>query len=391
MRVPRRPRVAIVSLDVLEPGRPRGLLSRLIQLEHDRIDFVVLARELAPVLRPLVEWRRVPALPGLRPGVLSFLLTGTLRLAGVRADLVHVNCGLPLVLNRSDLVWNHFLLSEFEELRDTAPFGGSVLGPPVRKLALATERFAYSRTRILAVVSEGAAGAARRHHPDPRVEVIPLPIDTTRFRPDPEARRQVREAAGVGDDETIALIVCRETGHKGVEIAIDSLGRAAEHIGPVRLWVAGIPPPHQRLEALARAAGLDGRLELLGYRLDVERIYQAADLLVMPSLYENFSRSMLEAAATELPMIVTPVHGVRELVGDDEAGLVVERNVAAVTEAVIRLARDPDLRAELGRAGRRRALDYTPERNNERILALYRELLPPELARGLAPRSYDPA
>ena len=85
-----------------------------------------------------------------------------------------------------------------------------------------------------------------------------------------------------------------------------------------------------------------------------------------------------------------PVHGTREIVGDDEAGLIVERNFEAVADAVIRLAGDPALRARLGRAGRRRALEFTPERNTERILAFYRELLPPELAQRLQARSYVP-
>ncbi len=386
----RRPRVAIVSLDLRDPGEPRGLLSRFIQLEHDRIDFVVLARSVTPGMQPYVDWKRVRALQGLRPGIASFLALGTLRLAGVRADLVHVICGLPVVLNRTDLVWNHFLLSEFEELRDTLPFAGRFLGPPIRELSLAIERFAYSRARVFAVVSEDSAASARRHLQGTRVEVIPLSVDTERFRPDEHVRREVRLAAGIAEDETVALIVCREPRHKGADIAIESIARASAQVGPARLWVAGTAPPNRPLEELARKVGLDGRLELLGYRRDMERLYQAADLLVLPTLYENLSRTMLESAASELPMIVTPVFGARELIGDDEAGLIVERNATAVADAVVRLMGDPELRARMGRAGRARALEYTPEKNHERVLALYRELLPPELAEGLAPRPYDP-
>jgi D-inositol-3-phosphate glycosyltransferase len=98
---------------------------------------------------------------------------------------------------------------------------------------------------------------------------------------------------------------------------------------------------------------------------------------------------MLEAAASELPLVVTPVHGVSEIVGDDEAGLVVGRRPDEFAGAITRLACDRELRAQMGRAGRRRALEFTIERKLGRFLALYRELLPPALADGLEPRSYD--
>ena len=73
--------------------------------------------------------------------------------------------------------------------------------------------------------------------------------------------------------------------------------------------------------ALAEGLGVADRVRFLGYRVDVERVYQAADIFVLPTAYETFCRAAHEAAACGLPVVAPPVPGIRELIGEDEAGI----------------------------------------------------------------------
>jgi glycosyltransferase involved in cell wall biosynthesis len=75
-----------------------------------------------------------------------------------------------------------------------------------------------------------------------------------------------------------------------------------------------------------------------------------------------------------LPIVVTRVNGVDELVGDNEAGVLVERDRHAVGAALARLALDPDLREQLGRAARARTRGLTWRRSSEQMVSLYRRL-----------------
>jgi glycosyltransferase involved in cell wall biosynthesis len=179
----------------------------------------------------------------------------------------------------------------------------------------------------------------------------------------------------VADHEIVVLCVANRRASKRPELAVRALGEAAKSwTGPLRLWILGIGQPPELLE-LARSLDLGDRVSLLGFREDVERYYQAADLFVLPSVHETFSLAALEAAASGLPLVAARVGAVDELVGDGEAGIAVDLAPEAMGAAVARLAADPRLRARLGASARRRAEPYTWERSARAMLAIYRELL----------------
>jgi glycosyltransferase involved in cell wall biosynthesis len=88
-----------------------------------------------------------------------------------------------------------------------------------------------------------------------------------------------------------------------------------------------------------------------------------------------------EAAACALPVVATPVHGVTDLVGDDIAGIRVERTPQAVGEALARLAADQGLRITLGTSARERAASFTWSRSVDSVLACYSRLASPSRLR----------
>jgi glycosyltransferase involved in cell wall biosynthesis len=214
-----------------------------------------------------------------------------------------------------------------------------------------------------------------RHFPGIDVGVVPTPIDTARFRPDAAAREEVRRAEDVGRHETVALFVGRDWELKGLSVAIQALAEEAQ-LGPgrTRLWVLGAGNVG-KYEAVAAQAGVASRVRFLGFRDDVERFYQAADMLVLPTMCEMFGRAAYEAAACGLPVIGTLVDGISELVGDGESGLLVKRDARSVGRALARLAADPELRGRLGEEGRRRSLECTVERSVQALLGAYERLL----------------
>lgn len=108
---------------------------------------------------------------------------------------------------------------------------------------------------------------------------------------------------------------------------------------------------------------------------DVERFLSAADVFLLPSLYETFSLVGFEAAATGLPLVVTRVHGIGGLVRDDTAGILVDRNADSVADGLIRLARDPDLSGRLAEGARKAAQAYSWQASTTVMIDLYRTLL----------------
>lgn len=386
-----RPSVALVAHGIHEHGGMERAFFELVRLAHRDFRFVVFAEELAPELRPLVDWRRirVPRRPIPLKFACFFVLAG-LGLRRASVDLVHTMGAV--VPNRADVACVQFCHAGFATAVGRRALEGR---PPVRRintalaraLGLAAERwwFGTARVRALAAVSPGVRRELERHYPGVSTELTPNGVDLHRFRPDAGMRAQVRREAGVGDDDVVALFVGGDWDHKGVAVAIRGLAEA-RRVGAPRLWLWVVGRgDEQRFRAIARRAGVEDAVEFVGPQRETDRFYQAADVFILPSLYETFSLVAHEAAASGLPVVATRVSGIVDLVGEDQAGILVDRMPRAVGDALARLASDPALRARLGEEGRRRAQGYSWARSVAAVRDVYRRLLEePQPARGAA-------
>ncbi|MGN6330780.1 MAG: glycosyltransferase family 4 protein [Motilibacteraceae bacterium] len=186
-------------------------------------------------------------------------------------------------------------------------------------------------------------------------QVVGNGTDLRRFGPDPEARGKVRADLGIAEDELIVLGVGRRVAEKGIR---EYAAAAQELQGRAHFcWVGPADP--DKPDALSELPGV----RWLGMRTDMPAVYAAADVFVLPSYREGFSRSGMEASATGLPLVVTDVRGCREL-GEPEHEVlrVPPHDAPAVKHAVARLLDDPALRSRLGRAARDRALAHYDQR-----------------------------
>jgi glycosyltransferase involved in cell wall biosynthesis len=147
--------------------------------------------------------------------------------------------------------------------------------------------------------------------------------------------------------------------------------------GSVRLLVAGDGPDRPGLTTEIARLGLDGAVELLGTRDDVDQLLAAADLFVLSSRSEGMPMSVLEAMAAGVPVIASAVGGIPELVRDGETGaLVPPGDPDRLGGAIRRLAGDPALRQRYGEAGRARAeREFALENCRQAHLELYRSVL----------------
>ncbi|MDR6444980.1 glycosyltransferase involved in cell wall biosynthesis [Paraburkholderia terricola] len=151
----------------------------------------------------------------------------------------------------------------------------------------------------------------------------------------------------------------------------------------VRCILAGTPDPGNPAavdENLLRGWVRDGLVEWLGHVSDMPALFAETDVAVLPSYREGLPKSMIEAAACALPLIITDAPGCREVVGiDGEEGLVVPvRDGRALADAIRRLDDDRALARKLGEAARQKALrEFDEQIIIERTLAVYREVLEP--------------
>jgi glycosyltransferase involved in cell wall biosynthesis len=361
-------KVVLVAHDVHDGGGMERACAELVRHARRDVDFTVVSCTLADDLRDSVTWLRVPA-PA-RPFLLKYSVFAVLagaRLARLREGTRHAVGAI--VPNRVDVAAIHFCHAGFVAATgrlapSETPIVRRVNTAATRIVSLLAERWCYrpSRLRRFAAVSAGIAHELHRFYPRVPVTVTPNGIARLEAAPVPRA-----------SDRVVALFVGGDWDRKGLAIAIDGLALAVDRGAELELWVVGAGD-ERRFRRIAERAGVSDRVHFFGFRALAEPYYAAADLFVLPSAYEAHPLVPHEAAAAGLPVVVTRVNGVDELVGDDEAGVLVERNPDAVGAALARLALEPELRERLGRAARARTQDLTWERSSERMVSLYRGL-----------------
>jgi UDP-glucose:(heptosyl)LPS alpha-1,3-glucosyltransferase len=228
-----------------------------------------------------------------------------------------------------------------------------------------------SRTRRLVAVSSGVAAELKRFYPAMAgsIDVVPNGVDRDAFRPQESIRRRMRRDLGLADGDLMALFVGGEWPRKGLRFAIDAIGRLPDW----RLIVLGAGDDAHYRE-LARRAGADGRIDFLGLRPDAVSFYAAADAFLLPTAYEVFPLVVLEAAAAGLPLLVTRVNGVEDILVHGDNGWFIEPEGAMIAARLAELQRNEALRRKMGAAARAATTAYTWERSVEAYVQLYDEL-----------------
>jgi glycosyltransferase involved in cell wall biosynthesis len=247
-----------------------------------------------------------------------------------------------------------------------------------RLVVLALEAVAarFSHAELIQNVEDLELLTRRRISVPSRTRLLGNGIDLDRFAPgtlDPKERTAVRDELGAGPGTIVVGMVGRMVAEKGYP----ELFAAAERLDD-RYVVAAIGPDEpEKADAISadqRAAAEKAGVVFLGQRDDVERLYAAMDLFVLPSHREGFPRAAMEAAATGLPIVATDVRGCRQVVADGVTGLLVPvRDPAALAAAIASLGEDPERRTQMGVAAVRRARDEFDERRVvDIVLSTYR-------------------
>jgi glycosyltransferase involved in cell wall biosynthesis len=184
-----------------------------------------------------------------------------------------------------------------------------------------------------------------------------------------------RRSIGLPPDARLILSVGRLTAQKGHSDLIAALPTVLRSCGDAHLAIAGGGVLGSRLSLLAREAGVSDRVSLLGPRDDVPELIDAAEVVVLPSLFEGLPIVVLEAMALGAAVIGTRVCGMSEAIVDGETGrLVAPGRPSLLADAISEALRDDRLRASWGGAGRRRfARHFTAAQMAAKTRSVYRE------------------
>jgi UDP-glucose:(heptosyl)LPS alpha-1,3-glucosyltransferase len=161
-------------------------------------------------------------------------------------------------------------------------------------------------------------------YPERKIDVVPNGVPLAEFGPDPEVRQLRRKILRLSDDDIAVLFVGSGWERKGVRFAVEAVKPLGKN---TRLLVAG----------RGRSSMASGRaVQRLGEVRDLPAVYAAADIFLLPTLYDPFSNACLEALAAGLPIITTRDNGFSEIIEDGVHGSIVDDplNTAPIRKAL---------------------------------------------------------
>lgn len=226
----------------------------------------------------------------------------------------------------------------------------------------------------VASTSHCMARKAQEIYPHPHVLITPFGVDVQMF--------QQHSRTPVLSNRVVIGTVKSLSPVYGIDMLIRAFAWARDQIDEtidLHLEIFGEGPQKPELEALVETLNLANQVRFGGAiaHEQVPVVLNQFDIFVALSRFESFGVAVLEAAACQLPVLVSSAEGLAEVTLDGVNGYVVPRdNVQAAGAALLRLIRDPELRVRFGEAGRRHVVKhYSWERSLDVMLGAYAQTI----------------
>ena len=292
----------------------------------------------------------------------------TLFLLAEDIDIVHTN-----VSSLPDFAFSARLIG----LKNVWHFRETLMGGLWEKLQTAAM---LGLAHKVVCISEYAASTLRGKSRDHKIEVVYNALRMDEFV-DPSQGRDMRKEFDIPEGTPAIGLVGQITSVKGQEFFVRAACIVHEQVPEARFFIVGslINEPYvQSIKSIAWDSGLSREsLVFTGVRKDIPKIIHGFDIVVVPSVWqEMFGRVNIEAMYCKKPVVATTQGGIPEIVLHEKTGLLVPpEDEDALSEAIMRLIKNPEERREFGEEGHKRVLEkFNAETHASNIERCYADL-----------------
>jgi len=213
-----------------------------------------------------------------------------------------------------------------------------------------------------------------------KIAIIPNGVDIKRFSPlSNEDRLKVRERLNIRVESIVVSIVAALRPEKNHTLFLRAASKVLGNFKDFIFLIIGDGPQRGNLERFSVELGLEGKVRFLGIRDDVEELLGITDIAVLCSypVVETFPLSILEAMSCGVPVVATDVGSIGEFIENGKNGILIESNdLDALSNSILKLAKDSELREKLGQEGRKTVIEkFSINLMVNRYAELFRKLV----------------
>lgn len=248
---------------------------------------------------------------------------------------------------------------------------------PLKNLRVLGEKYLTRKASVNISVSQSVHDSGKKYFSSYESIVIPNGINQQKFNP-ARSLKDIRSELGIPKDAVLILFLARFTGQKQPLTMIRAFCKAASQNSQLRLLMVGDGDQKREADALVAQSGMSEKIYMQSFRQDVPDILAAADIYVLPSLWEGLPLGLLEAMAMGKAVIASKADGTKEVIRHNTNGIMVnvEHLESEVTAALLQLASDASLRTRLGQEARATVSStYSAAKMTRAVEEIYRGLV----------------
>jgi glycosyltransferase involved in cell wall biosynthesis len=194
---------------------------------------------------------------------------------------------------------------------------------------------------------------AEKHLSAEKVKVIRNGVELRRYTRDDSNARQILQSFDLDQHSPLLVVAGRLEPQKGHRFLIEAMPSVLREFPNAQVVCLGEGSLRAELENKAMATGVGQAIRFIGYQPNVAHWLSAADLSILPSLWEGLPLTAIESLASECPIVATAVDGTPEVVSHGESGLLVAPGDSdSLARAILQMLRHPDRARGMARAGR---------------------------------------
>ncbi len=234
------------------------------------------------------------------------------------------------------------------------------------------EKFFSRWTDVLVLINQEDYKRAERKFKAKNIYYVPgVGIDIEQYKKCAE-NCDIRDEFNIPAKAKVILSVGEVNKNKNHKLGIASISKLNDD--SVYYIICGQGKMIEENRKLAKTLGFENRVIFAGYRSDVQRFYNSADIFLFPSLREGLSVSMMEAMAMGIPIICNSIRGNTDLIDDGINGVLINNTVEEVVKAIKLLLHNSSLRESISMAEREKIEQFGLDNVMDKMRNIYFEV-----------------
>lgn len=248
---------------------------------------------------------------------------------------------------------------------------------PLKNLRVMGEKYLTRKASVNISVSQSVHETGKKYFSGYQSVIIPNGINQQKFNPS-RSFKDIRSELSIPKEALLVLFLARFTVQKQPLTMINAFRKAAAENKQLCLLMVGDGELKVQADQLVAQSGLTNRIFMQSFRQDVPDILAAADIYVLPSLWEGLPLGLLEAMAMGKAVIASKADGTREVIRHDANGIMVsvDNLEEEVSKSLLRLAGDAALRKQLGEQAKATITStYSAAGMTRKVEEIYKKLI----------------